>query len=116
MGNDGLKTVRASIIRKVVNIDTIYGDTICMAANRDDIMPLRSKVAKEHSRTEQPAPLEDMAFVDAVRMLLNAFEQLREKRRAGGHDPLKDFGEACRMDLRPGNSFSRDHDDNHPRG
>jgi hypothetical protein len=29
------------------------------------------------------------------------FEQLREKRRAGIRDPLKDFGEACRMELRP---------------
>ena len=40
------------------------------------------------------------------------FEQLREKRRAGVRDPLKDFGEACRMELRAGNSCRRDHDDN----
>jgi hypothetical protein len=38
------------------------------------------------------------------------FEQLREKRRAGVRDPLKNFGEACRMELRPGNGSWRDHD------
>jgi hypothetical protein len=40
------------------------------------------------------------------------FEQFREKRRAGLRDPLKDFGEACRMELRAGNSSRHDHDDN----
>jgi hypothetical protein len=39
------------------------------------------------------------------------FEQLREKRRAGIRDPLKDFGEACRMELRPGNSSWHGPDD-----
>jgi hypothetical protein len=39
-----------------------------------------------------------------------SFEQLREKRRAGVSDPLKDFGEACRMELRPRNGSWRDHD------
>ena len=40
------------------------------------------------------------------------FEQLREKRRAGVRDPLKNFGEACRMELRPASCFSRDRADN----
>ena len=56
---------------------------------------------------------------DLVREIVKAyeapnltFEQLREKRRAGVRDPLKDFGEACRMELRPGDSSRHDHDDN----
>jgi hypothetical protein len=40
------------------------------------------------------------------------YEQLREKRRAGIRDPLKDFGEACRMELRPGNRSWLDHHEN----
>jgi MarR family transcriptional regulator, 2-MHQ and catechol-resistance regulon repressor len=51
-------------------MDTIYSDTIATTDSESTIMPTLSRIAKEHSRTEQPAPLEDMPFVDAITTLL----------------------------------------------